>query len=427
MLNNFKAVSISYKNAPLQVREQASLNEAMCKSLMLGIKEFTDASELLILSTCNRTEVYYSSNKDYSAEIIKLIGIKKGVYDLETFAGYFIVLNDHNEAVRHLYNVSIGLESQVVGDMQITNQVKCAYQWSADLGMAGPFLHRLMHTIFFTNKKVVQETAFRDGAASVSYATVELAESLAAELIEPRVLIIGLGEMGADVCRNFSGTSIKNITICNRTLSKAEELSKECKVNVIPFENVWEAITDADVVIVSVSREEPIITKEKVKALNIFSYKYFIDISVPRGVEASVEEIPGVLVYNIDHIRNRATQALDRRLKAIPHVENIISESIVEFNDWSKEMVVSPTINKLKNALEQIRQEEMSRFLKQMNDEEVKKIDLITKNIMQKIIKLPVIQLKAACKRGEAETLIDILNDLFNLEKQSESVENEKH
>jgi len=152
------------------------------------------------------------------------------------------------------------------------------------------------------------------------------------------------------------------------------------------------------------------------------TYKYFLDLSVPRSVDVAVEQIPGVLVYNIDHIRNRADEALTRRLASIPQVEAIVAQSIVEFNDWSKEMMVSPTINKLKNALEQIRKEEMSRYMKNMSPEESEKIDKITRGMMQKIIKLPVLQLKAACKRGEAETLIDVLNDLFNLEQVSTEV-----
>jgi glutamyl-tRNA reductase len=422
MISNFKAISLSYKNAPLEVRELIALDDSACKKLMVSVKEFTDASELLVLSTCNRTEIYYSSGTDCSSEIIKLIGIQKGIADIAQYQTYFRIINEHNEAVQHLFEVSIGLDAQVVGDMQIPNQVKNAYQWSADLSAAGPFLHRLMHTIFFTNKKVVQETTFRDGAASVSYATVELAETLTAEIAEPKVLVIGLGEMGADVCRNLTNTNIKDITITNRTQQKAEELAKTCPVKVIPFDEVWKAIEEADVVICSISKEEPFITKEKVKALNTLSYKYFIDISVPRSVEIKVEEIPGVLVYNIDHIKSRATEALEKRLQSIPKVKSIIAASIADFNDWSKEMEVSPIINKLKNALEQIRQEEMARYVKHLNEDESKKIEAITRNIMQKIIKLPVLQLKAACRRGEAETLIDVLNDLFDLEKQSAEV-----
>ncbi|HEY8401745.1 MAG TPA: glutamyl-tRNA reductase [Cytophagaceae bacterium] len=426
MENNFKSVSLTYRTAPVEVRGMMAVDESQSKKLMLGIKEFTDATELLVLSTCNRTEIYYYSPNDCSKEIIKLLGIQKGISNISDYFQYFTIINNHQEAIQHLFDVSIGLDAQVIGDMQISNQVKTAYQWSADLGVAGPFLHRLMHTIFFTNKKVVQQTAFRDGAASVSYATVELAEELASEIINPKVLIIGLGEMGADVCRNMLSTDLKDITVANRTRSKAEELAKGTEIKVIDFENIWEAIKEADVIITSVSKEEPIITKEKVKELNILSYKYFIDLSVPRNVEAKVEEVPGVLVYNIDNIQNRATEALEKRIKAIPLVKEIIAESIAEFSDWSKEMAISPTINKLKNALEQIRQEELARYMKHLTDEECKKMEQITRNMMQKVMKLPVLQLKAACKRGEAETLIDVLNDLFDLEKQPAELKENK-
>ncbi|MFN6943538.1 MAG: glutamyl-tRNA reductase [Cytophagaceae bacterium] len=422
MWNNFKALTLSYKHAPLEVREALSLDESGCKKLMLSLREFTNTNDLLALSTCNRTEVYYSSDADNSEEIIKLICLQKGIAEFDQYIPHFKSITDHSDAIHHLFNVAIGLESQVVGDMQITNQVKNAYQWSADVDMAGPFLHRLLHTIFFTNKKVVQETSFRDGAASVSYATAELVEELCSQIVNPKVLIIGLGEMGADVCRNLNDSSVENITICNRTLSKAEELAKTCNVNVIPFEEIWPAIKEADVIISSVSKDEPLITKDKVQAVAGFSFKYFIDISVPRSIEPSVEEIPCVLVYHIDNIKNRASEALEKRINSIPKVKEIILEAIGEFGGWSKEMEVSPTINKLKNALEQIRQDEMGRYLKQMSDDECKKVDAITKNIMQKIIKLPVLQLKAACKRGEAETLIDVLNDLFNLDQQEEYI-----
>jgi glutamyl-tRNA reductase len=126
--------------------------------------------------------------------------------------------------------------------------------------------------------------------------------------------------------------------------------------------------------------------------------------------------VPGIIVYNIDHIQSRANDALNKRLASVPKVEHLIEEALSEFGDWSKEMIVSPTIQKLKNALEQIRQEEMARHFKNLTAEEASKMEKITAGMMQKIIKLPVLQLKAACKRGEAETLIDVLNDLFNLE-----------
>ncbi len=421
MLDTFRSISLSHKTAPLHVRELIALSEDEAKRLMLRLRDFFGLSDLLVLSTCNRTEVYYAFEQDLSSEITRLLLIEKGLTDTETYIPYFQFFANHAEAVRHLFEVCVGLHSQVVGDMQIPNQVKQAYQWSADLEMAGPFLHRLMHTIFFTNKRVAQETAFRDGAASVSYAAVELIDELVGDQPNPAVLVLGLGEIGADVCKNLEARHVRNITLINRTRAKAEALAGGNGYRVADITDLTDEIRRADVVISSVQRDEPLITPALLHDLNVLTYKYFIDLSVPRSVDAAVEQIPGVLVYNIDHIRSRADEALNQRLAAVPQVEAIVAQAIAEFGDWSKEMIVSPTINKLKNALEQIRRDEIARHLKHLTPDESEKVEKITRGIMQKIIKLPVLQLKAACKRGEAETLIDVLNDLFDLEKQPDT------
>ena len=216
-------------------------------------------------------------------------------------------------------------------------------------------------------------------------------------------------------------SSLKNVLVTNRTMAKAEELAAECGFQTITFDNLDEAIKKADLIISSVALPEPLITKARLEKANILSYKYFVDISVPRSVSPDVEQIPGVILYGIDTLQNRSQEAIEKRRRSIPQVESIIAEAVEELKEWSKEMIVSPTIQKLKNALEQIRKEEVSRHLKTLTEEESKVIDDITRNIMQKIIKLPVLQLKAACKRGEAETLIDVLNDLFNLEKETQA------
>ncbi|MVM38380.1 glutamyl-tRNA reductase [Spirosoma sp. HMF3257] len=425
MLDTFKAISLSHKMAPLQVRELIALNEDEAKRLMIRLRDFFGLTDLLVISTCNRTEVYYAFDQDLNSDIARLLLIEKGLTDTANYLPYFQFFEANDQAVRHLFEVCVGLHSQVVGDMQIPNQVKQSYQWSADLEMAGPFLHRLMHTIFFTNKRVAQETPFRDGAASVSYAAVELIDELVGEHQNPNVLVIGLGEIGTDVCKNLESRKLTNITLCNRTQTKAEALAEQYGFRVADFDNLTDEIRRADVIISSVMRDDPLITPELLQNVNVLTFKYFIDLSVPRSVDTSVEQIPGVLVYNIDHIRNRADEALNQRLAAIPQVEAIVTQAVAEFGDWSKEMVVSPTINKLKNALEQIRRDEIARHLKHLTPDESEKVDKITRGIMQKIIKLPVLQLKAACKRGEAETLIDVLNDLFDLEKHS--VEESKH
>lgn len=415
MYNQFKSISLSHRNAPLAIREQLALNEAEAKSIMLRLKDFFDVSDVLAVSTCNRTEIYYSSSADCNEDIIKLLLIEKGISDTESFINYFERFSEGEAAVQHLFQVATGLQSQVVGDMQIPNQIKHAYQWSADLNMAGPFLHRLLHTIFFANKRVAQETFFRDGAASVSYAAVELLEGLTPN---PKILVVGLGEIGTDVCRNLAQKRDAEVTIVNRTKSKAEKLGTELGFRVANFFDIEAEISKADIIVSSIARDEPFFTKEMMVRLRGMSFKYFIDLSVPRSVSPEVEEIPGVVLYTIDSIRSKADEALHRRLDAVPHVREIIDEAVVEFNDWSREMIVSPTIQKLKGALEQIRKEELTRFTKNLSDSELEKVERITTSMMQKILKLPVLQLKAACKRGEAETLIDVLNDLFNLEKE---------
>ena len=413
----FRAISLSHKTAPVQIRELISLDEGSIHRILLKLKEFFSMSDAMILSTCNRTEIYYSHELDLSTEIIKLIGLEKGLGDVVNYLEYFEIFNEDRQAILHLFRVSMGLEAQVVGDIQISNQVKRAYQSSADLEMAGPFLHRLMHTIFFTNKRIVQETSFRDGAASLSYATIELIESLTSNTFQPRILLIGVGEIGEDVAKNMVHLPEAKVKITNRTQSKAEEIAGPLGFEVVPFENCQEAMNEADVIVCSIMKNEPFITKNLVKKFDIQSYKLLVDLSVPRSIETSVEDVPGVILYNVDNIRSKASEALEKRLASVPNVEKIIEESIEEFYSWKKEMMVSPTINKLKQSLEQIRQEELSRYLKNVDEKNYDLIDKITKSMMQKILKVPVVQLRAACQRDQAEEMIEIITDLFDLEK----------
>ncbi len=423
MQNWFQVVSLTYHKAPLTVREKIALSEEEAKTFMLRVKEFFDVSDLLVVSTCNRTEVYVNAPQSLTEELVKLLLIFKGISNIQEYLPYFEFYEDGDRPARHLFEVSTGLHSQVVGDMQVPNQIKRAYQASADLQLAGPYLHRLMHTIFFANKRVALETEFRDGAASVSYAAAELAVSL---VHRPNILVVGVGEIGQDVCKNLANKEAGELFITNRTRKRAEEAAASAGCGVVDWEDLDDALAKADIVISSVTRSEPLFTKERIARLgSLNKYKYFIDLSVPRSVETSVEELNGVVLYDIDTIKARTDEALDKRIAAVPAVRHIIDSAVEEFNDWSKEMIVSPTINKLKSALEQIRREELSRYMKGMSESELAIVERVTSSMMQKIIKLPVLQLKAACKRGEAETLIDVLNDLFNLEAQTE--EEQRH
>ncbi|MEJ1238633.1 glutamyl-tRNA reductase [Chryseolinea sp. T2] len=416
MTQNFKALVLTYKTAPVEIREQVSLNEEGSKKLLGFIRDFASTNDVLVVSTCNRTEVYYLADQDYSEVIFRGLEMIKGLDG--GFRVHFQQLYGQ-EAVQHLFEVAMGLDAQVIGDLQISGQVKRAYQWTADENMAGPFLHRLLHTIFFANKRVVQETSFRDGAASISYAAKELAEDLMSAVREPRILVLGVGEIGQDVCLNLTGTRAE-VKILNRTVEKAQTLAQRCGFEFGSIEELETELGRADVIISSISAQQPLITPEMVYGLNIHSHKYFIDLSMPRSVAAEVDNIAGVVLYNLDDIREKTDVALERRKASVPKVQAIIEQAKAEFDDWSKEMIVSPTIQKLKSTLEQIRKEEIARFIKNAKPEEAERLEEMSRSLMQKILKYPVLQLKAACKRGDAESLTELLNELFNLEDQHE-------
>ena len=417
MTQNFKALALTYKSAPVAIREQVSLNEGAAKKLHHFIKNYTSATDVLIVSTCNRTEVYYLAEQDFSFEILKGLALIKKCQP--GFEEHFTSLGGH-DAVLHLFEVSLGLDAQVVGDLQISGQVKNAYQWSADENMAGPFLHRLMHTIFFANKRVVQETSFRDGAASISYAAKELAEDLTMDLRAPKVLVVGVGEIGQDFCLNLADSRLDNVTVLNRTQDKAEKLAQKYNFRFAGIEDLLGEIEKADLIVSSVSGSQPLITAELLKNTKILTHKYFIDLSMPRSIEPAVDDLPGAILYNLDDIREKTNVALQKRRASIPAVRAIIEDALAEFDDWSKEMIISPTIQKLKSRLEQIRKEEIARFIKNAKPEEAQRLEEMSRSLMQKILKYPVLQLKAACKRGDAESISELLNTLFNVEGQAE-------
>ena len=409
---NFKAVGISYHDAPLDIREQVALSDAESNDLLISLRDTLGITETLIVSTCNRTEVYYTSNSDLSNEIVSLLLVKKSVENPKA-KGFFKTYLASDEAIAHLFDVSLGLDSKVLGDIQISNQVKVAYQQSTDLGLAGPFLHRLMHTIFFANKRVVQETRLQDGNASLASVSVDLTKRFIENVANPKILLIGLGEIGQNVLENLNGVEAE-ISLINRTKAKAEEFAKNTSYGVEEFDRINEVIPSNDVIICAVQGGELI--KKEIFDSAEFHHKLFIDLSVPRSIQKELGELKGVSLYNVDQLEEKTQKVKKVRNAAIPQVKEIISEAMIGFNEWKEEMEVSPTIQKLKKALDDIRKQELSRHIGKVSDSEMALLESVTKNMIQKVIKLPVLQLKAACRRGESENLVDVINDLFNLE-----------
>ena len=416
MYEKFRVVGMSYHRSPLELRELVSLTDEESRVFLRTLKELLGLDEALVVSTCNRTEIYYSHSDSKQSQIVTLLLLQKGITSETKINQQFRELTG-TPAMEHLYRVSLGLDAKVLGDIQISNQIKRAYQATADEQMAGPFLHRVMHSIFYANKRVSQETVFRDGAASTSYASVDITEQFIINFKEAKILVLGLGEIGEDVAGNLFGIKA-HVTVANRTHDKALTIAQQYQFEAMAYEAAMSSLENFDVIISSVAVQDFIIDKNSFNEEKI-ALKLLIDLSVPRSIHQNVESIPGILLYNIDQIEQKTSKIQRKREEAISSVEAIMYQSIADLENWAQEMEVSPVIKKLKQALEDIRQEELARYLKNANEEQVQLLDKVTKSMLQKVIKLPVLQLKAACKRGEVDTLVDVLNDLFNLEKDS--------
>ncbi len=409
-MESFKALGLSYKNTPIEIREKIAFNNEQAGQFLIRLKEIFNVEEAMLVSTCNRTELYYTLSSNKALDIIACIASFKGINskELQNYFKHYNVL----EATNHLFCVTLGLESHVLGDIQISNQIKQAYQQSADIGLAGPHLHRLMHTIFYTNKRVVQETELQDGTASVASVAVSLIERFIGNIENPRIALIGLGEIGQNILENLKD-EVCTITLLNRTKSKIDKFAVKKNIKASDFSKLHEVVNENDVIICAINTPTPILSIQNFNSDSI--HKLLVDLSVPRSIDSNLDSFPGISLYNVDQLTVKTTKAKIAREKAIPNVKKIISQELRNFIEWKNEIGVSPTIQRLKSTLEQIRKEELARH-KKLNASEIELLDIVTKNIIQKVIKLPVLQLKAACKRGEVETLVEVLNDLFNLE-----------
>ncbi len=395
----------------MQLRERFSFDDEQIKKLLQSIRVVMDLDDLFILSTCNRTEIYYSSKVNYRLELLKIIQFETGMLS-KTFTNYFTCI-EGKAAVKHLYHVALGIDSMVLGDMQIINQVKKAYQIAADQNTMGPFGHRLLHAIFHTNKRVNIETQFRGGNTSLASASVARAREFAQQFKSPKIVLVGLGEIGITVAENlkkFKG----EIVVLNRTLEKAKEVASRFEYKYNKFENLTEEINSAQVVISSVRTISPIITSEQIYSEDI-RHQLMVDLSVPRSISDEITEVRGVQLLNVDELTQQTDKTKQLRESKIQEVNVIIESSIAEMEEWQSQLEYAPHIRQLKAALETIRQEEVSRQLDKITTAETAVLETTTKNIIQKIIKLPVLQLKNGCKRDETENLAQSLIDLFDL------------
>ena len=418
---SFYVQGISYENANVSQRERFYLSEIQIRLLIERLKEVCAIREVLVLCTCHRTEIYYTLPPQAPEEthhtVIRLLRHVSGNMSQEVPDKYFYHFSTE-KAIQHLFEVSLGMRSQVHGDRQVISQVKQAYERSTEQKAVEPYLHRLMHSLFYTHKLINKHTLWREGAASIAYAAVKLLEALLKDAKKPKILLLGLGKAGRDVLGYLSENTLKfDVTLANRTLQKALDFAKIHNYKVIKWEEIQKNMPPFHAIITCINGYAPFITKEMLSKTQK-DPTYIIDLSVPRTVKENVTEHPGTLLYNIDEMKEKTSKAQKQRLKALPKMREIIEEQIEAFAQWTKEMQYLPMLHKLKNALEEMRKAEVAQHIKHLSEKEKDAVEKITKSFIQRIVKEPAIHIKSVCKRNETNHLAKALVYLFDIEQQ---------
>ncbi len=419
-------IGLNHKTAPVEIREKLAFNST--DSVKQALRQLTHEKglkESVILSTCNRVEIYaYDDNKENSSEeTIKNFISEFHNIDREVFEKYLYIYKD-NEAVEHLFKVASSLDSMIVGEPQITGQVKDAFEIALSERATSLILNHLMKRAFFTAKRVRNETRIGENPVSVSYAAVGLIKKVFDDLSKKSILLVGAGEMAELALRHLIGNGLKSVFIANRTFERALELAKEFKGQAVPFENLKEHLAKSDIVICSTGAPHYVITEKLMKEVMVLrKHKpiFLIDISVPRNIEPSCNDIDNVYLYNIDDLQDVVDSNLLERKKEAQKALNIIEEEVEKFLQWLNSLESVPVIVSIRNKAEQIRQEEVEKFRAKFKDlppELLSSVDYLTQSIVNKIMHCPTIALKNNCENKEL--LIFATRRLFGIDSEEE-------
>jgi len=414
---------LNHKTTPVELREKLSFSEEEAKKFLSLAREDKIIKELLVLSTCNRTEFYFltsdipSTQKDLNDFIFKvknnyLIDIDNLTYTLTS-----------KEAVKHLFEVASGLDSQAIGENQILGQVKDAYRIACDAHSCGIFLHRLFHLSFRVGKRVRTETGLCTGAVSLSFVAVELANKIFGELNKKKVLLIGAGETVLLAAKHLLEKKIGELFIANRTFDKALNLARELGGKVVPFDRIYEHLGEIDILISSTGAPNFILTYEKTKeAIQKRGSRplFIIDIAVPRDVDPQVDTLPNLFLYDIDSLNLVVDKNLKKRMEEIPKAQKIIQEETQNFMEWYESLQYKPIIKSLCQKFENIRKSEVEKNLKKFKEK--KEFELFTKSLIKKLLHIPLVKIKSTQQEtDEWFRKLDILKDLFELDKIDEN------
>ena len=409
-------LGINHHTAPVSLRERLDFSKRDLSETLAALSTRPACSEAVVLSTCNRVELYVRCDNPSQAraELTSFLSDFHGV-DPAALTPHLYGLAS-NEAAQHLFRVAAGLDSLVVGEPQILGQVKEAYTTASELGCTGSLLNKLFHCSFAAGKRVRSETELGEGAVSVSYAAVALARKIFGSLTEHDVLLVGAGEMSELTAVHLRAQQVRRIVVTNRTAAHADALAGKIGGEALPWSEIQQVLATTDVVVSATGSPEPIITRSQVEAVMRARRNrplFIMDIAVPRDVEASAGTIEQVFLYNIDDLQAIVSENLARRSA------QIVAEEVSGFMTWLRSRRAVPTVVALRQRFEMIRQAELKRLepkLASLAPGDRARVEDVTRLIVEKLLSTPTERLKELSNAETVHMYGRALNQLFDLD-----------
>ncbi|MFJ5715557.1 glutamyl-tRNA reductase [Neobacillus sp. NPDC093127] len=419
-------LGLNYKTAPVEIRERLTFNEADLVDAIKKLNSKKSILENIILSTCNRTEIYavvdqLHTGRYYMKEFLsEWFGMEQ-----KEFSPFLFVYEDDG-AVEHLFNVTCGLNSMVLGETQILGQVRTSFMSAQQEETTGSVFNHLFKQAITLAKRGHSETEIGANAVSVSYAAVELAKKIFGSLAGKHVLIFGAGKMGELAAQNLHGNGVKKVTVINRTYDKAKVLASRFNGEARTAADLEKSLVEADILISSTGAKDFVISKEmvaKVEKKRKGKPLFMVDIAVPRDLDPRIAELENVFLYDIDDLEGIVESNLQERKKEAEKIGLMIEKEIVDFKQWLGMLGVVPVISALREKALAIQAETMDsleRKLPNLTDRDIKVLNKHTKSIINQLLKDPILQAKELAARPDAEQAMGLFMKIFNIEEQAQ-------
>ena len=411
-------VGLNHRSAAVAVRERLAFNEPQVTAALEQLRRIEPQAEFVVLSTCNRVELYCAGDQEPQPLAHRLVGFLSSFHGIEPqqFQSA-LYIHENEQAVRHLLLVAAGLDSMVVGEAQILGQVKASYSLACAAKSTGKILNRLFHCAFFTAKSVHTNTAISNGRVSVAGVAVELALQLFAEIARAKVVVIGAGETGELVVQHLLKAGCMDITVVNRTSERGAELAQRSGIGVGKWEELSQQIARANIVISSTATQEYLYTRdsfERLIARPRGRSLLIIDVGVPRNFDPAINRIEDVYLYSMDELQEVAEQNLKARQEDVTSGLEIVYANAAEFMDWLRAKDIGPLIGRMKDEFRQISCREVERFCVGVRQEASCRpsMEAMVDRVVNKLVHCVIKNVDAVAKESgpaEAAKLIDTI------------------